>query len=61
MVASDRMMRASGMPIIATACAAATVTCNICGAAMPTSSAEAIMMRRAMNRGSSPALSMRAK
>ena len=48
------MMRASGMPIMDTACAAATVTCSICGAAIPTSSEAAIIMRRAMNRGSSP-------
>ena len=55
------MIRASGMPISATACAAATAVCSALGSAMPTSSAAAITMRRAMNRGSSPAAIIRAR
>mgnify|MGYP000627934107 CR=1 FL=1 len=41
--------------------AAATATDNACGSANPTSSAAAITSRRATNRGSSPATSIRAR
>lgn len=54
-------MRASGMPICATACIAATAVCRAEGSAMPTSSLAAITTRRAMNRGSSPASICRAR
>jgi len=37
------------------ACAAATATCNARGSAFPTSSDAAMIRRRAMNLGSSPA------
>ena len=56
-----RMIRASGMPIWATACIAATAVCSAVGSAIPTSSLAAMTMRRAMNRGSSPASSIRAR
>ncbi len=52
---------ASGMPISATVCAAATATCSALGPAMPMSPLAGIISRRAMNRGSSPATSLRAK
>ena len=55
------MIRASGMPIWATACIAATAVCSAVGSAMPTSSEAAMTIRRAMNRGSSPASSIRAR
>ena len=55
------MIRASGIPIRATAWAAATAVCRAVGSAIPTSSLAAIMIRRAMNRGSSPASSIRAR
>lgn len=61
MVACASVSWASGMPISATVCAAATATCSALGPAMPMSSLARIISRRAMNRGSSPATSMRAK
>lgn len=54
-------IRASGMPTMATACAALTQVVRTSGAAMPTSSEAAIMTRRAMKRGSSPASIIRAR
>ena len=56
-----RMIRASGMPISATACAAATAVCRAVGSAIPMSSLAEIINRRATNRGSSPASSIRAR
>ena len=55
-----RLSCASGRPTLCTAWAAAVATSSACGSAMPTSSLAKITMRRAMNRGSSPATSMRA-
>ena len=54
-------MRASGMPINWTACAAAVATSRACGSAMPMSSEACTTRRRAMNRGSSPAEIIRAR
>ena len=56
-----RMIRASGIPIWATACIAATAVCRAVGSARPTSSEAAMTTRRAMKRGSSPASSIRAR
>ena len=56
-----RTIRASGMPICATACIAATAVCRADGSAMPTSSLAAMTIRRATKRGSSPASSIRAR
>ena len=50
----------SGIPMRSTAWAADTATVSAMGSALPTSSEAQIMMRRAMNLGSSPASSMRA-
>ena len=61
MVAWARMMAASGMPTMATAWAAATAVCSTLGSAIPMSSLARIISRRATNRGSSPASSMRAR
>ena len=61
MTAWASVMRASGKPIIATACAAATAVGSAVGSAMPMSSLAWIISRRAMNRGSSPASIMRAR
>ena len=54
-------IRASGMPISCTAWAAATAVCSAVGSAMPTSSDAAMTIRRATNRASSPASSIRAR
>ena len=66
--ASDRWMTAwasaslaSGSPTISRVCAAATAICNDDGSAMPMSSLARIIRRRATNRGSSPAASIRAR
>ncbi len=59
--ACARTIRASGMPIIATDCAAATAVSSADGSAMPTSSDAEIISRRATKRGSSPAWSIRAR
>ena len=59
--ACARMIRASGMPICATACIAATAVWRALGSASPMSSDAAMTTRRAMNRGSSPASSIRAR
>ena len=55
------MIRASGIPIWATACIAATAVCKAVGSARPTSSEAAMTTRRAMKRGSSPASSILAR
>ena len=55
------MSRASGIPIWATACMAATAVCSAVGSAIAISSLALMTMRRAMNRGSSPASSIRAR
>ncbi len=55
------MIRASGKPISATACAAATAVGSAVGSARPMSSLAEIISRRAMNRGSSPASIIRAR
>ena len=52
---------ASGIPIRATVCAAATAVCSAVGSAIPMSSLARIISRRARNRGSSPATSIRAR
>ena len=56
-----RLRRPSGMPISATAWAAATQVCSTLGAARPMSSLARMMSRRAMKRGSSPASIIRAR
>ena len=56
-----RLMRPSGMPISATASAAATAASRAVGSASPMSSVARITSRRAMNRGSSPASIIRAR
>ncbi len=56
-----RLIRASGMPISATAWAAATQVCSTDGAAIPMSSLARMISRRAMKRGSSPASIIRAR
>ena len=61
MVAWARMIPPSGIPIIATAWAAATAVCRALGSAMPMSSLARITSLRAMKRGSSPASIMRAR
>ena len=53
-------MRHSGYPITSAALNAAAATWMACGSALPMSSDAAMRMRRAMNRGSSPASIMRA-
>lgn len=60
-VACERVSAASGKPIIATACAAATASGRADGSARPMSSLAEIISRRAMNRGSSPASIIRAR
>ena len=60
-VACARLSAHSGRPMSCTACAAAIAVCSAVGSAMPTSSLAKITRRRAMNRGSSPASSMRAR
>ena len=60
-VACAKVSFASGMPISATVCAAATAVCSAIGSAMPMSSLARISSRRAMNRGSSPATRIRAR
>ena len=60
-VACASVSWASGMPINCTVWAAATAVCSAVGSAMPMSSLARIISRRAMNRGSSPATSMRAR
>ena len=56
-----RLIRPSGMPMKLTACAAATAVCRAVGSASPMSSDAKITSRRAMNRGSSPAATIRAR
>ncbi|SKU04424.1 Uncharacterised protein [Mycobacteroides abscessus subsp. abscessus] len=56
-----RVSCASGIPISCTVWAAATASGNAVGSAMPTSSLARIISRRATKRGSSPAISMRAR
>ena len=51
----------SGMPMKATASAAATAVCSAVGSAIPMSSLAEMTSRRAMKRGSSPASSIRAR
>ena len=58
--ACARLSWASGRPTNSTARAAASATTNAIGSAMPMSSLARITRRRAMNRASSPASSMRA-
>lgn len=58
---SDKMILASGIPTRATACAAATANPNAPGSANPISSLALIITRRAINRFSSHASSMRAE
>ena len=60
-VAWLRMSDASGKPIIATACAAATAVGSAVGSASPMSSLAEIISRRATKRGSSPATIIRAR
>ncbi|RAO57977.1 hypothetical protein LUPAC06_02838 [Micromonospora saelicesensis] len=55
-----RLSCASGNPTYSTAWAAAVATLSALGSAMPTSSLAKMTRRRAMNRASSPATSMRA-
>ena len=57
-VASDRMIRASGIPTKCTACCAAIATLSACGSASPTSSAAEITSLLLMNMRSSPASSI---
>lgn len=52
--ASDKIILASGIPTIVTACIAAVATTNAFGFAIPTSSAAEITIRLAKNTGSSP-------
>ena len=52
---------ASGNPISATVCAAATAVGSAVGSASPMSSLARIISRRAMKRGSSPAVNIRAR
>ena len=61
MTAWARLIRASGIPISATASAAATAASSEVGSARPMSSEARITSRRAMNRGSSPASTIRAR
>ncbi len=61
MAAWERMIRASGKPIRATAWAAATAVGSAVGSARPMSSLAEIIRRRAMKRGSSPASIIRAR
>ena len=56
-----RLIRASGIPISCTASAAAIATPSAVGSPMPMSSLAEITSRRAMNRGSSPASTIRAR
>ena len=60
-VACASVSCASGMPISCTVCAAATAVCSAVGSAIPMSSLARIISRRATNRGSSPATSIRAR
>ncbi len=60
-VACARVSCASGIPISCTVCAAATAVSNAVGSAIPMSSLARIISLRAMNRGSSPAVSIRAR
>ena len=53
--------RASGMPMTETACIAAIAVVSAVGSAMPMSSLARITNRRAMKRGSSPAVVIRAR
>ena len=55
MIACARESRASGMPTISSAWAAATACSMAVGLARPTSSLAWAMMRRAIRRGSTPA------
>ncbi len=55
------MIRASGIPIWATACMAATAVWSAVGSPSPTSSDAEMTIRRAMKRGSSPASSILAR
>ncbi len=48
-------------PMSCTACAAAVAVCSAVGSAMPMSSLACTTSRRAMNRGSSPAVIIRAR
>ena len=61
MVACASVSCASGMPISCTVWAAATAVGSAVGSARPMSSLARIISRRAMNRGSSPASSIRAR
>ena len=56
-----RLMRHSGSPTKSTAREASTATCSARGSALPTSSLAKTIMRRAMNRGSSPPAIMEAR
>ena len=56
-----RLIRPSGIPMNATASAAATAVCSALGSARPMSSEARMTSRRAMNRGSSPASIIRAR
>ncbi len=60
-VAWARAKWPSGMPMNATASAAATATGRAVGSARPMSSLALMTSRRAMNRGSSPASTIRAR
>ena len=57
-VACASAIRASGMPTNSTACIAPTATASPRGSAFPMSSEADITSRRAMNLGSSPAISI---
>ena len=61
MTAWARLIRPSGMPMKATASAAATAVVRAVGSASPMSSLARMTSRRAMNRGSSPAAIIRAR
>ena len=61
MTACASVSRASGNPMRATACAAATAVVRAVGSARPMSSLARIIRRRAMKRGSSPASIIRAR
>ncbi len=56
-----RMIRPSGSPMVATAWAAALAVVSAVGSASPMSSLARITSRRARNRGSSPASTIRAR